>query len=92
MSKSSNTDGKNDRELPVVKRWYSDAVRMDLRGQPEPFAVGADGNSNRYDESICRYVTIPHRWHSEDSFCSFGDRSFFCAGDGPESGSARNLV
>lgn len=30
MSESSNTDGKNDRELPVVKRRYSDAVRMDL--------------------------------------------------------------
>lgn len=36
MSENSNTDRKNDRELPAVKRQYSDTVRMDLRGQPEP--------------------------------------------------------
>lgn len=49
---------------------------MDLRGQPE-LTVGADGNSDRYDESICRYVKIPHRWRAEDDFCSFGNGSFF---------------
>lgn len=30
--------------------------RMDLRGHPEMRRVGDDGNSNRYDESICQYV------------------------------------
>lgn len=39
--------------------------------------VGVDGNSNRYDESICWYVMIPHRWLAEFYFCSFGNRSFF---------------
>ena len=61
------------------RRWkgsISDLGEWTYEGSPN-LTVGADGNSNRYDESICRYVKFHTGGNQNFGFCSFGDRSFF---------------
>ena len=61
------------------RRWkgsISDLGEWTYEGSPN-LTVGADGNSNRYDESICRYVKFHTGGNQNFGFCSFGDGSFF---------------
>ena len=54
MNKSSKPYGNSKRAVDGgMQQWKKGP--MDLWGRPE-FAVGVDGNSNRYDESVWWYV------------------------------------